>query len=358
MIHARIVKRFPQRADSAGFSLDVEIKADAGVTVLFGPSGAGKTLALECIAGFVRPDAGRILLDDAILFDAAARVHLAPQRRNCGYVFQNYALFPHMTLRDNLLFASARLPRLERHRKVGEMLEQFRLTPAAGRRPHEVSGGQQQRCSIARALIGGPRLLLLDEPARGLDAPLRADLYAVIRQVRAEFNVPVLLVTHDLEECFELGDQMLVFREGRVAQAGPPRKVTEQPAGVEIARLLGIENVLPAEIVALDPGRNTSVLRLEYGDVAGPYFPGHLIGDRVHLCVRAEQLRAAPANDASAGRENQAPARLARVAEKPGGVRLEFHGGLVAEAARDDYERGKHNKEWLVEFPPHALRVI
>jgi ABC-type sulfate/molybdate transport systems ATPase subunit len=294
MIHARIAKRFPQAADSAGFALDVEIKASAGVTVIFGPSGAGKTLALECIAGFVRPDAGRIILDDAILFDAATRVHLAPQRRNCGYVFQNYALFPHMTLRDNLLFASARLPRLGRHRKVAEMLEQFRLTPVAGRRPHEVSGGQQQRCSIARALIGGPRLLLLDEPARGLDAPLRADLYAVIRQVRAEFNLPVLLVTHDLDECFELGDQMLVFREGRVAQAGAPRKIIEQPANIEIARLLGIENVLPAEIVALDPGRNTSILRLEHGEVRGPYFPGHLIGDRVHLCVRAEQLRAAP----------------------------------------------------------------
>jgi ABC-type sulfate/molybdate transport systems ATPase subunit len=263
-----------------------------------------------------------------------------------------------MTLRDNLLFASARLPRLERHRKVSDMLEQFRLTPVAGRRPHEVSGGQQQRCSIARALVGGPRLLLLDEPARGLDAPLRSDLYAVIRQVRAEFDLPVLLVTHDLDECFELGDQMLVFREGRVAQAGPPRKVMEQPANVEIARLLGIENVLPAEIVALDPGRNTSLLRLEYGDLTGPYFPGHLIGDRVHLCVRAEQLRAAPTGDGSPQRENQAAARLARASEKPGGVRLEFEGGLSAAVDRDVYERGKDNKEWLVEFPSHLLRVI
>jgi ABC-type sulfate/molybdate transport systems ATPase subunit len=358
MIHARISKRFPHRPDSAGFMLDVEIKAAAGVTVIFGPSGAGKTLALECIAGFVRPDGGRIMLDDAILFDAATRICLAPQRRNCGYVFQNYALFPHMTLRDNLLFASARLPRLERHRKVSDMLEQFRLTPVAGRRPHEVSGGQQQRCSIARALVGGPRLLLLDEPARGLDAPLRSDLYAVIRQVRAEFDLPVLLVTHDLDECFELGDQMLVFREGRVAQAGPPRKVMEQPANVEIARLLGIENVLPAEIVALDPGRNTSLLRLEYGDLTGPYFPGHLIGDRVHLCVRAEQLRAAPTGDGSPQRENQAAARLARASEKPGGVRLEFEGGLSAAVDRDVYERGKDNKEWLVEFPSHLLRVI
>ena len=127
------------------------------MTVLFGPSGAGKTLTLDSIAGFVRPDEGRILLDDQILFDGAAGVHLAPRARRCGYVFQNYALFPHMTLRQNLEFAAERTPRLERHRKVNEMLEKFHLTDVAGRRPHELSGGQKQRCSIARALIGAPR---------------------------------------------------------------------------------------------------------------------------------------------------------------------------------------------------------
>src|SRR5579859_3539243 len=167
MIHARIRKTFPPRTDSSGFALDLEFQAGAGVTVLFGPSGAGKTLVLDSIAGFLRPDEGRILLDDAILFDAASSVHLAPQARNCGYVFQNYALFPHMTLRQNLEFAADRIARLERHRKIGEMLEKFHLGEVAGRRPYELSGGQKQRCSIARALIGAPRVLLLDEPARG-----------------------------------------------------------------------------------------------------------------------------------------------------------------------------------------------
>src|SRR5713226_1327307 len=177
MLEARLHKTFPPRPDSAGFSLDLEFSATAGVTVLFGPSGAGKTLVLDSIAGFVDPDEGRILLDDDILFDGAARVSLIPQKRHCGYVFQNYALFPNMTLRENLEFAAERRPRLERHRRVNEMLEKFHLADVAGRRPYELSGGQKQRCSIARALIGGkrpgdPRLLLLDEPARGLDAPL------------------------------------------------------------------------------------------------------------------------------------------------------------------------------------------
>src|SRR5207245_9288261 len=128
-----------------------------------------------------------------------------PQDRNCGYVFQNYALFPHMTLRENMAFAAERRPRLERHRRVTEMLEKFQLAGVSGRRPHEVSGGEKQRCSIARALIGGPKLPLLDEPARGLDAPLRAALYDTLRQVRAAFNVPILLVTHGPDECVELG---------------------------------------------------------------------------------------------------------------------------------------------------------
>ena len=356
MIHARIIKRLTQPG-AAEFTLDVEIQAAGGVTVIFGPGGAGKTLMLECIAGFVRPDAGRIILDDAILFDAGARVCLSPQHRNCGYIFPNDALFPHMTLRQNLRFAAARLPRLEAHRKVGEVLEQFRLTSVSERRPREVPTGDRRRCAMARALIGKPRLLLLDEPSWGLDAPLRADLYAVLREARASFRGPVLLATRDLEECCELGDQMLVLRDGRVAQTGPPRKVMEQPASVEIARLLDIDNVLPAEILALDPGRNTSVLRLEYGELKGRYFPGHLIGDRVHLCVRASQLRAVPGN-APAQQDNALPAKLARASERPGGMRLEFDGGLAAAATRDDYERGKDNRDWRVEFPPQALHVI
>ncbi|HWQ54024.1 MAG TPA: ATP-binding cassette domain-containing protein [Bryobacteraceae bacterium] len=357
MIQARIAKRYPAGQESGAFALEMEFQASAGVTVLFGPSGAGKTLTLDCIAGFATPDGGRILLDDVLLFDAAAKVNLPPRRRDCGYVFQNYALFPHMTLRENLLFGAERWARLERHRRVNEMLERFRLADAAGRRPHELSGGEQQRCSIARALIREPRLLLLDEPARGLDAPLRAELYAVLRQVRAEFDIPILLVTHDLEECFELGETMLVVRHGKVVQAGPPRKVVDQPAGVEVARLLGIPNLFPAEIVALDPGRNTSRLRLDEFELAGPYFPGHLRGDRVWLCVRAADLRLAACNSARPG-PNQIPVRLVRAAERPQGVRLEFSLGISVEVSREEYEQRKDNKDWIVEFPAQVLRVV
>ncbi|HTB10906.1 MAG TPA: ABC transporter ATP-binding protein [Bryobacteraceae bacterium] len=356
MLQARLRKTFPQRPDSSGFSLDLEFKAAAGVTVLFGPSGSGKTQVLDSIAGFTRPDEGRILLDDDLLFDAATGVHLPPQARNCGYVFQNYALFPHMTLRQNLMFAAERRPRLERHRRVNEMLETFRLTEAAGRRPHEVSGGQRQRCSIARALIVAPKLLLLDEPGQGLDAPLKADFYEVLRQVRADFKTPVLLVTHDLDECFELGEEMLILRDGRIVQTGSPRKILDQPANVEVARLLGAFNLIPCEIRALDPGRNTSKVQMGDVELDGPYFPGRFKGDRVTLCVRPEQLVVS----ARLGRPgaNQIAAELKRAVEKPYGMRLEFEGGIVADMGRAEFERVRENKDWLIEFPAPALRVI
>jgi molybdate transport system ATP-binding protein len=356
MIQARIRKQFAAGRESAGFLLDLEFQAMRGFTVLFGPSGAGKTLTLDCIAGFAHPDEGRILLDDQILFDGAAGVCVPPRARSCGYVFQNYALFPHMTLRENLVFAAKRVPRLERHRKIGEMLEKFHLAEVAGRRPYELSGGQKQRCSIARALIGAPRVLLLDEPTRGLDAPLRADLYSVLRQVREEFGIPILLVTHDFEECLELGDEMIVLRDGRAVQAGPPRRVMEQPANVEVARLLGVFNLLPAEIRALDPGRNSSRLRCQDFELTGPYYPGRLIGDQVWLCIRPDLLSAVPSN----GRPgmNQIPASLVRTVEKPDRVRLEFASGIAVELERAVVEKYGSVKEWAIEFPQAGLRIL
>jgi molybdate transport system ATP-binding protein len=356
MMHVRIRKALAAGPDSGGFLLDLEFQATAGVTALFGPSGSGKTLTLDSIAGFVRPDEGRILLDDNILFDGATRVFLTPQQRRCGYVFQNYALFPHMTLRENLMFAVERRPRLERHRRVNEMLERFHLQDAAGRRPHEVSGGQRQRCSIARALIGSPKVLLLDEPAQGLDAPLRTELYTALRQVRADFKTPVVLVTHDLEECFELAEEMIVMRAGRIVQSGPPRKILDQPANADVARLLGHFNLLAGEIRALDPGRNTSRVQIGEFEVDGPYFPGHLKGDRVTVCVRPEQLRAASRNGRLA--RNQIPVDLLRAVEKPQWIRLEFSGGIVVDLPRREYEAQRESQEWMVEFPPDSLRVL
>jgi len=357
MIQSRIAKRVAPRAGLVGLSLDVEFQSGPGITALFGAAGAGKTLILDAIAGFARPDSGRIMLDDRILFDAVSHVHLKPQQRNCGYVLQNDTLFPHLTIRENLVFAADRLPRLERHRRVNETLERFQLAEAAGRRPQEATRSEKARCLLARGLICSPRILLLDAPCEGLDTAARAELYQLVRGARADFQIPILLATHNLEECFQLADRMLLLHGGRIAQSGRPREVLEQPASVEVARLLGISNLFQAEITALDPGRNTSRLRFQEYELTGTYFPGHLRGDRVWLCVRAADLRATGRNGTRPD-ANQVPAKLLRVSDMPQAVQLEFSGAITVELAPQEFERQKDNKEWLVEFPPSALRVL
>jgi len=356
MIQARIRQHYAPSPESAAFTLDLQFETAAGVTVLFGPSGAGKTLTLDVMAGFAQPAEGRISVAGHVWFDAAQQIHLPPRDRHCGYVFQNYALFPHRTLRQNLEFAAERLPRLERHRRVNDMIEAFRLTDLAGRMPHELSGGQKQRASIARALLAAPVLLLLDEPAQGLDPALRQDLYFLLRQVRAEFATPIMLVTHDLDECFELGDQMLVLDRGRLLQQGTPRQVIDQPSSLDVAELLALYNLLPVEIRTLDPSRKESMVRFGDFDLHGPYFPGRLRGDRVTLYIRPELLTATPRDGKPAA--NQVPVTLERAVERARTVRLEFSEGLAAVCDPRTYERHKHNKEWVVEFPASYLRVL
>jgi ABC-type sulfate/molybdate transport systems ATPase subunit len=341
----------------AAHGMDVEFQASSGITALFGAAGAGKTVILDAIAGFITPASGRIILDDEILFDAASGVNLPPRRRHCGYIARNWALFPHMSLHDNLLFPLADLAQRERHRRVKEMLERFALLEGAQRHPRDVSPAERLRATVARALIGEPKLLLVDEPAAGLDISLRAEWHKILRLVRDETSLPVLLAVREPETCFDLAGNMLLLDAGRILQSGPPRKVFDQPLGVEAARLLGIRNLFPAEIVALDPGRNTSRLRLENFELNGPYLPGRLRGDRVWLCVEPGQLHATP-HDGSKPSANQVASRLERASEMPRAVRLEFAGGIVAEIARREFEPNRDNKEWLVEFPPHALRVL
>jgi ABC-type sulfate/molybdate transport systems ATPase subunit len=205
-------------------------------------------------------------------------------------------------------------------------------------------------------LIGSPSLILLDEPARGLDASLREDLYGILRKVREEYRTPTLIVTHDIGECFALGDEILVFHGGSIVQSGPPGRVLETPASVEVARMLGLYNILPAEITALDPGRKTSRIRYESYDLNGPYFPGHLIGDRVSISIRPEQLRCFP-RDGRPG-SNRIPVTLEHATEKLDTVRLQFTGGLSAEIPRADFAAARNNKEWVIEFPAERLRVI
>jgi molybdate transport system ATP-binding protein len=353
MIQVAIGKTFPPGPDSAGFQLDIAFEVERGVTVLYGPSGSGKTLTLDAIAGFVTPSSGRIMLDDRILFDAGAKVNLPPQQRSCGYVFQNEALFPHMTLRENLAFAAHRLPRLERHRSIAEMLERFRITELAGRYPRELSGGQRQRGSIARALITRPKMVLLDEPGRGLDTVLRSELRAVIREMKGSLTVPVLMVTHDPEECFELADRVLIAEGGRIVHRGAPLELLRNPGTAAVARLLGDFNVYEAEVVALDPGRQTSRIRMLGAEWNGPHLRGCFRGDRVTLCARPEELRVVTKPG-----DNRIRVSVQRVAERAQFVHVDFGQEMVVDTPREVWGAVERDGALWVEIPALALRQI
>jgi molybdate transport system ATP-binding protein len=237
-----IRKRLP------GFTLDIAWTGGDGVTVLFGPSGSGKTLTLHCLAGLVRPDEGRISVDGRNLFDSEAETHLPPQKRRVGYVFQGYALFPHLTVLQNVAFGLRNLPPIESRQRVTTVVTRLSLDGLESRYPHELSGGQKQRVALARALAMDPAFLLLDEPLSALDLPLRRALRDELRTILSDLRVPAILVTHDFTEAYHLGDRVIVYEEGRVSQAASRSELLWQPASESVARILGLRNILRGSI--------------------------------------------------------------------------------------------------------------
>lgn len=197
------------------FAIDVEFTAPAGVTVIFGPSGAGKTTVLECVAGLLRPDSGMIGVGGETLFDSTREIDLTPQKRRVGYVFQDLALFPHMSAAENIGFGIHGNGR-QKESLVRDVLERFRITHVARHRPGEISGGERQRVALARALVTRPRLLLLDEPFSALDDALKLEIIADLKQWLSGHSVPALFVTHDRSEAEALGERMLLLNEGKI----------------------------------------------------------------------------------------------------------------------------------------------
>ena len=241
----RCRKRLP-----SGFGLDADLAIPlerSRVTVLFGPSGSGKTTLLRILAGLDRPDRGVVVFRGATWYDSSRALDLAPQQRRAGFLFQDYALFPHLTVAQNVAFAGGRA-------RAAAMMEAFGLSDLAARHPRAISGGQQQRVALARALAAGSALLLLDEPLSALDAASRVRVRTDLRLMLLTSGVPAIVVTHDRAEAIALGDWMAVLVDGRIRQTGPVQEVLRHPADVHVAESVGVENVLPAEIAARDSG--------------------------------------------------------------------------------------------------------
>ncbi len=234
---ARFIKRY------SGVEIHGELELELGrhgVTVLFGPSGCGKTTVLRCLAGLELPDEGAIRHADEVWFDADRRLHRTPRQRGIGFVFQDYALFPHLTVRQNVGYGLRALRSAERAQRVDEVLERYGIAAKAGLRPQRLSGGEQQRVALARAMVRSPRLLLLDEPFSALDTALREELSQGLRAQLTALEIPVVLVTHDRNEARLLAERIVVMDAGRVQQAGAVAHVFECPRNELVARSLGL----------------------------------------------------------------------------------------------------------------------
>ena len=212
-----------------GFTLEVAWAIQEELVVLFGYSGAGKTMTLQMIAGLMKPDLGFIRLNEQILFDSRTGIDVPPQDRSIGYVFQDLALFPHMTVRGNILYGAKGLGKKEQQEKAEEMIESFHLEGLGDKKPSEISGGQRQRVALARAIIRRPKMLLLDEPFSALDHPLRLEMHQYLTGAARKYKIPVIMVTHDLIEASKLGDKIIIYSGGRVTQAGTPAEVRNNP---------------------------------------------------------------------------------------------------------------------------------
>jgi spermidine/putrescine transport system ATP-binding protein len=272
-----VTKRFDDLVAVDGLSLEL---AGGEFFTLLGPSGCGKTTTLRMIAGFEQPSEGDIQIEGA---DVAG---LPPHRRPTNTVFQSYALFPHLSVEDNVAFGlkRKRVPKGQIRDRVGAELERVGLSAEAKRRPAQLSGGQQQRVALARALVNLPKVLLLDEPLGALDLKLRKGLQIELKRIQREVGITFVYVTHDQEEALTMSDRIAVMDRGRVEQVGSPEDVYDRPSTTFVAGFIGVSNLMPARVV------NAGEVRLEQGPVVSAATTGLPPGARCHAVVRPEKL--------------------------------------------------------------------
>jgi len=322
-----IAKKLPD------FTLEVSFASGSGPLSVLGPSGAGKTMLLRCIAGLERPDRGRITLDGRTLFDSDRGVQVPTRARRIGMLFQSYALFPHRTVEENVAFGVHGMTRDERPRRVNTWLERVHAEDVRLRYPHELSGGEQQRAALARALSIGPDALLLDEPLSALDTHLRSQMEAQLQETFSAFRRPVLLVTHNIEEAYRLGEELLVLSRGHIAALGAKEEIFRRPPSLEVARLTGCKNFSRARAISDDV-----VEAVDWGcqlRLAQPLPPS-----LTHVGIRAHHIDFDEASGATGDGGNVFACRVVRSSETPFRVTLYLRLDRNSRNTRDDVSPG------------------
>ena len=322
MLNASFHKQF-----SGGPEIVVaDLRLGPGITVLFGASGSGKTTILRCLAGLEKPETGSIVYGRESWFDGGKKLFLSPGGRNVGLVPQDYALFPHLTVLQNVVYGLNHLAAAEQVRRSSETLDWLGLAGLEHRRPDELSGGQQQRVALARAVVRRPRLLLLDEPLAALDTPARLRLRGELRQLLRRLNLPTVLVTHDRFEALALGDDVVVMHEGRNVQQGSVSAVFSRPANLAVAEITGMETVCPGRVLEVADGLATvaigaiRLLALAENLPAGE--------SDVYVCIRAEDVSLVRDDSIIASARNRLAVTVRSLTSEGPLVRVALDGGF------------------------------
>src|SRR5262252_712265 len=352
-------------AKANDFLLDVAFEASAGFTILFGASGAGKTTLLDCIAGLTAPDSGRIAIGDRALFDSSPGINIPLSRRRIGYVLQSLALFPHMTVTQNVAYGLAHFSDTERKQRTTSILETFHIAHLARRSAREISGGEAQRVALARTLVTEPEILLLDEPLAAIDRPTKSQIIDDLREWNRTHRVPILYVTHSREEVFALGERVLVLDSGRILDQGIPHDVLSAPQMETIAQLAGFENIFDAVVETVRPERGTMTCRIA-GEAGGIVLETPLVrggvGSTLRVGIRAGDILLATSPPTGLSARNVIPGRIQSLEQRDVIVsarvkcRVEVEVHLTL-AARDSLELKPGKEVWLV-IKTHSCHLM
>jgi molybdate transport system ATP-binding protein len=308
----------------ADFTLEVNVEIRSPITVIFGPSGSGKTSLLDLVAGLRRVESAFIQLDDEVLTDAGNRIFVPTRRRGIGYVPQDLALFPHLSVRQNLLYGHQ--PYGNNRFTFDHIVDLLEIRPLVHRGVTQLSGGEKQRVALARALLTSPRLLLLDEPLANLDMQLKAKILPYLARIRDEFHIPMLYVTHDRFETLSLADEMVVLINGRVAQNGLVQEVFSHPTDLDVAGILTVETIQPGRIVKTADDLVTVAVGNALLSAVEPNLPSGTTG--VHVCIRADDVILLKGADTPSSPRNQLPATVHSIAREGSMIRIDLDCGF------------------------------
>jgi molybdate transport system ATP-binding protein len=330
MLRAKIKKRLGQGAED--FTLEVDFCVPQGVTILFGASGSGKSTTLRAIAGILQPDEGQISIDEQIFFDSRKRINLPIRKRRVGYVFQNLALFPHLSVRGNVEFGMKDLPSRHRHQRAVEIVAGLKIEHTMNRKPREISGGEAQRVALARALASAPKVLLLDEPLSAIDEATKSDILTDLKILNRDLQLPILYVTHSRDEAVTLGERVIVYEKGRVVASGEPLEVFRLPVTRSVARLTGVKNMFTGLVTAKNEAGGTMTVAIK--DPSGNCrieipFADHRLNEQLTIAIPASDILLATRELQAVSARNILRGQIVSIEEKGNHTEIRVKSGVM-----------------------------